>query len=873
MSAIPVLQMFIAALVLLRAAPLVAVDEAFPSVWDGDQPRMGPWSLCQVWPDRGEQGGNYIPLSHRGSAWTAEANSAGGCPSITLDQGGMTIMARGNWGGSSDPGARIAGVVYTAAADGVYRITVQIEVKRGTGGGPNFVRLVTLPKIGENTPSAPRYGDKSAWLIKPHPRQVESVRFRRAAPEPISLDRAVYLVAGESLALIPAMADNNAVSIRVRDLRVAYTPAASPPVDATDGILPRTPRPPVDDPLLVAERGGEQRRFPDDANVIDVTKPPYNAVGDGRTDCTWALQRAIDQGGVIWLPNGVYIISDQLRYTAGARVPSRTTLHGESIVGTVIKLKDRTPDFSDPLQPLSMLWVSRFPPQAFRNHVRFLTLDSGRGNPGAIGCQFYANNQGSIEDVRIRSGDGAGVFGLDLGFDNDQGPMLARGIEVIGFDTGIRTARQTTVTTLADIVLRDQRKVGWLNDLHAIAVRNLHSTNSVTALSSPDPGGHVVLIDSELVGTGAALQAPAIANAGGMFVRNLRTSGYASAITSNVGKEPATVAGPSVDEWTSHPVLTLWNDAPRRSLGLRIQDPPYRPWDPLPAWASVKAYTPATVDTGTTYRGKSITYTDWTPALRQAMASGKPTVYFPKGSYVIDGEVEIPSTVKRLIGIESSFDHVRGKAVLIVKDGADPLIIERFDWNYSKVVIQHQGNRPIYFANIIGSSYRPDPGAGDVWFDDICQGGLRFVPGQHVWARQLNPEYGDKPHVLNRGADLWVLGMKTEGYSTIIATSAKGRTELLGGMLYANQGREAQPAFINEAGTAFSASVSEWILRSCNFFEVVVESREGQPFRVLRSEVVPKRGDPTAKQLGGYGTSMMIPLFSGWRPANDGDRP
>ena len=43
-----------------------------------------------------------------------------------------------------------------------------------------------------------------------------------------------------------------------------------------------------------------------------------------------------------------------------------------------------------------------------------LTLDAGRGNPGAIAIQFISNNDGGLEDVTIRSADGGGPIGLDL---------------------------------------------------------------------------------------------------------------------------------------------------------------------------------------------------------------------------------------------------------------------------------------------------------------------------------------------------------------------------------------------------------------------------------------------------------------------------
>jgi len=875
---------FLAFLVAVRFAAAgqpVSVPAAEWAEGKEGQPAVsGPWGLYQVWPDQESVWENYHPLTWQKSSWGASEHTHGEAPSVVVKEGALVFRVSGPWG-VNQPGRKISALVFTAPASGIYRFKGSLRVKR-TGDWPASMNFLLFdPESNESvaaaiTKAAPAKGQK----IEPKPdkaRNLFSFLFRlQQAPQPTLLDREVFLPANARLAMAPVIGDNNRAEFTLENLGVTFSPAVTAPADFVENLKPLPPQPPATDetpPKVVVE--GEQVVYPEDSNVTDVTKPPYNAKGDGIHDDTQALQRALNEGRIIYLPNGVYLVSDQLRYPRGAKVPSRRLLIGQSRKGAIIKLKDRTMDFGAPKEPLSVIFTSHFPPQAFRIYLKNLTIDTGKGNPGAIGCRFYANNIGAIMDVTIRSGDGSGVIGLDLGYDSDQGPMLARNVRVEGFDVGISTARQTTVTTLEHIEVEGQNVCGWKNDLHSIAVRGFSSKNNVPALISPDAGGFVAMIDVELTGTGPeAARIPAIENAGGMFLRNVKMSGYASVVKSVIGKEPKEeiVPGPVIDEWTSHPVATLFPDTPKHSLNLPVKESPHMTWDKLEDWVSVRSFGSVIVDTGNTYRGKAVTYEDWSEAFRKALAAGKPTVYFPKGEYQVSGTFTIPANVKRLAGLESSFVREKPTAILEVGDGTDPLFIEGWDWQYSRVQIKHTGNRPVVLRNLSGSSYRPEPGAGDVFLDDCCQGGMRFAKGQHVWMRQANPEYGTRPHILNDGADLWILGLKTEGYTTVIVTRNGGRTELIGGCVYANEGQDAEPAFITADGSALSASTAEWVLRSCNFTEWFVEQR-GDDVRILRDTDLPKRGyDRDAKPIGGYATSTMIPLYNGYKPELAGDK-
>ncbi len=78
--------------------------------------------------------------------------------------------------------------------------------------------------------------------------------------------------------------------------------------------------------------------------AVDV-KRAYGARGDGRTDDTAALQRAIDRNEIVLLPKGYY------RVTRTLRLPPRTKLVGVGQHLSVIMAREPEGDFSDGARP------------------------------------------------------------------------------------------------------------------------------------------------------------------------------------------------------------------------------------------------------------------------------------------------------------------------------------------------------------------------------------------------------------------------------------------------------------------------------------------------------------------------------------------
>jgi hypothetical protein len=337
------------------------------------------------------------------------------------------------------------------------------------------------------------------------------------------------------------------------------------------------------------------------------------------TDDTAAFQKAVEKiGTLVYVPDGTYLVSGRIAWSNGERKTSRIILQGQSRDNTILRLKDNCEGYQDPAQPQTVLYTGRAPAQRFRNAVRNLTIDTGTGNPGAVGLRFMANNQGGVLDVAIRSADGRGAVGLDLAYTNEQGPCLIRNVHVIGFDVGIHTRHAVDGVVMENVSVENQNVAGIVNEGQCLSVAGLRSLNRVPAVRNAAGPGLIALIDADLrAPDSSSADGAAIVNDAGLFLRNVHTAGYTSAVQTSVGQAPA---GATIAEWTSHDVASLF-PSPRRSLGLPIKQTPVVPWDAPETWVNVRSFPPRDT-TVTVPNGEQRRVKDWTEAFQKAIDSG-----------------------------------------------------------------------------------------------------------------------------------------------------------------------------------------------------------------------------------------------------------
>ena len=550
------------------------------------------------------------------------------------------------------------------------------------------------------------------------------------------------------------------------------------------------------------------------ADAVINVRTQYGAVGDGKADDTAAIQKAISAGlgfgnlkKILYFPNGTYRVTHTLEWRlANGTWSTWLTLMGQNRDRTVIRLADGAPGFGNPAAPLPVLRTASQNAnatdgsgnQAFHNFIFDLTVDVGSGNPGADGLDLLVNNRGALRNVVVRSPTAtSGHTGIAM----DRrwpGPLLIDNVRVTGFGRGLEIGYSEYSAVINQLRLSGQREYGLANNGNVLSVRGLRSQNVVPAVLndvlSPTPLSLLTLLDSALSGgqTGTA----AVVNNAGAFLRNVQVNGYSMSVL-NRGVPNTTL---NLQEWSSAPTVAQLG-APPTSKNLPVQDAPAVPVFTSAQWAGVKTSGAVAGDN-----------TDDTTAIQKALDSGKPVVYFGPGRYIISRPLQVPGSVRLILGLDATINATTGvfgpastsPAFSIPGSAPDPLTVSQVYFETSPSVVDFAPaiGRTLDLRDIHLSGSPVIEPSGQLYLSDVDGGaGWHFTAGQQIWAQQLNIESkGTK--ITNAGATLWVLGLKTEKPGTAVASTAGAATEVLGALLYpAAAVTDGTPAFSGDAAT------------------------------------------------------------------------
>lgn len=179
---------------------------------------------------------------------------------------------------------------------------------------------------------------------------------------------------------------------------------------------------------MFIQNGGH---YIDVKNLVAAGVYTKDAKGDGVSDDADAIIAAMDwvinklraagqpcgwkESWNIYFPNGTYKVSKTLVYS-GAAVPSCSVqnvspqregtaglkLIGQSRENVTIKLTDNAEGFkAGANKPVISFSKSGFNNAPAGFHFRNITINTGAGNPGAIGLDFYGANNSRLDNVKI----------------------------------------------------------------------------------------------------------------------------------------------------------------------------------------------------------------------------------------------------------------------------------------------------------------------------------------------------------------------------------------------------------------------------------------------------------------------------------------
>ncbi|WP_379128477.1 glycosyl hydrolase family 28-related protein [Paenibacillus sp. sgz500958] len=162
-----------------------------------------------------------------------------------------------------------------------------------------------------------------------------------------------------------------------------------------------TSRPAIRTTLELEKASGLADPVPSDIPALPGVETWVNvrslgAAGDGTADDTLILQAAIEQHPVLYLPQGMYKVTETLR------LKPDTVLIGMNPITTQIVLPDNTEVFGGLGKPKALIEA----PSGGTNILYGIGVDTGGRNPRAVGCKWMAGAHSYMNDIKFMGGHG-----------------------------------------------------------------------------------------------------------------------------------------------------------------------------------------------------------------------------------------------------------------------------------------------------------------------------------------------------------------------------------------------------------------------------------------------------------------------------------
>lgn len=566
-------------------------------------------------------------------------------------------------------------------------------------------------------------------------------------------------------------------------------------------------------------------------NVLDITKPPFNATGDGSTDDTKAFVKAYDfvlteqdkigysgtamlnteiinpnkegyptdgelktsdASFIIYIPNGEYLVSNTIIYSMKDRTPSKRSdvffkggewkevnsgwerliwirFVGQNRDKTIIRLKNNTPGFGEGEEKAVLSFgKSPFNNRKGMNVVCNLTINTGRGNPGAVALDYTSANKGQLRNLCIKSEDGKGSFGIlfkrppVIGYHSD--------ITIEGFDYGICSrVGHACAPVFEYITLINQKNAGILlsekkpdeggEGEAMLAARLVKSKNQVPAVRVAVEGGHLILDKCDFRG-GSNMQTALDLQKGDLFIRDSFTEGYKAGVISASGKESVPVG--LIEEYVSGPVFCSEAQL-KKSLNMEVPIVESLNWPKNQnEWA-----------TPYQYGAKGDGETDDTKAIQAAFNSGKPCIFLTQAKYKVSAPIKVPASVKYIDGM---FRFNPDLVLLIAEDAPVPV---RIGNTYRGEIIQD--SHRILISDMAEVSYKNTIKAkgGTLISLNGNYPRIKENPAKiDFYGWSTNNEGTGLPLVCD-GAKTWIFGFKMER-GPVLEVKNRGMMEVLG---------------------------------------------------------------------------------------------